>query len=83
MLVGPPGTGKTYTAIEMARAWTAAGMGPVVALTTSNNARNVIREEAARHGVTLQAAQHHADGSGMAKAGREALTPGRRGAGHA
>ena len=33
--------------------------GAVVALTTSNNARNVIREEAARHGVTLQAAQHH------------------------
>ena len=55
VLVGPPGTGKTYTATEMARAWTAAGMGPVVALTTSNNARNVIREEAARHGVTLQA----------------------------
>jgi conjugative relaxase-like TrwC/TraI family protein len=55
VLVGPPGTGKTWTATEMARAWTAAGMGPVVALTTSNNARNVIREEAARHGVTLQA----------------------------
>jgi conjugative relaxase-like TrwC/TraI family protein len=55
VLVGPPGTGKTYTATEMARAWAAAGMGPVVALTTSNNARNVIREEAARHGVTLQA----------------------------
>jgi len=55
VLVGPPGTGKTYTATEMARAWTAAGMGPVVALTTSNNARNVIREEAARHGITLRA----------------------------
>jgi len=55
VLVGPPGTGKTWTATEMARAWTAAGMGPVVALTTSNNARNVIREEAARNGVTLQA----------------------------
>jgi ATP-dependent exoDNAse (exonuclease V) alpha subunit len=55
VLVGPPGTGKTYTATEIARAWTAAGIGPVVALTTSNNARNVIREEAARHGVTLQA----------------------------
>jgi conjugative relaxase-like TrwC/TraI family protein len=55
VLVGPPGTGKTWTATEMARAWTAAGMGPVVALTTSNNARNVIRDEAARHGVTLQA----------------------------
>jgi len=55
VLVGPAGTGKTWTATEMARAWTAAGMGPVVALTTSNNARNVIREEAALHGVALQA----------------------------
>ena len=74
VLIGPPGTGKTYTAIEMARAWTAAGMGPVVALTTSNNARNVIREEAARHGVTLQA--HNITrwlGNGLP--GQGALTP--------
>ena len=55
VMVGPPGTGKTRTAVEIARIWAAAGMGPVVALTTSSNARNVIREEAARHGVALQA----------------------------
>jgi hypothetical protein len=55
VMVGPPGTGKTRTAVEIARVWGQAGMGPVVALTTSSNARNVIRDEAARHGVGLQA----------------------------
>jgi len=55
VMVGPPGTGKTRTAVEVARIWTATGMGPVVALTTSSNARNVIRDEAARNGVPLQA----------------------------
>ena len=74
VLVGPPGTGKTYTAIEVARAWTAARMGPVVALTTSNNARNVIREEAARHGVTLQA-YNITKWLGAGQAGRGALAP--------
>ena len=74
VLIGPPGTGKTYTAIEMARAWTAAGMGPVVALTTSNNARNVIREESARHGVTLQA-HNITRWLGNGQPGQEALTP--------
>jgi hypothetical protein len=74
VLIGPPGTGKTYTAIEMARAWTAAGMGPVVALTTSNNARNVIREEAARHGVALQA-HNITRWLGHGLPGQGALTP--------
>ena len=31
VMVGPAGTGKTRTAIEMARVWHQAGMGPVVA----------------------------------------------------
>ncbi len=43
VMVGPPGTGKTRTAIEMAAAWQQAGTGPVVALTASSNARNVLR----------------------------------------
>ena len=55
VMVGPAGTGKTRTAIEMARMWQQAGIGPVVALTASKNARNVLREEAARQGVTLAA----------------------------
>src|SRR6185437_8797510 len=45
----------TRTAVEIARVWGQAGMGPAVALTTSSNARNVIRDQAARHGVGLQA----------------------------
>jgi DNA transposition AAA+ family ATPase len=55
VMIGPPGTGKTRTAVELARMWTAVGAGPAIALTTSSNARNVIRDEAARHGVALQA----------------------------
>ena len=55
VMVGPPGTGKTRTAVELARIWTAAGMGPVIALTTSSNARNVIRDQAARNGIRMQA----------------------------
>ena len=55
VMVGPPGTGKTRTAVEIARMWAEAGVGPVVALTTSSNARNVIRDEAVRHGVALLA----------------------------
>jgi TrwC relaxase/AAA domain len=55
VMVGPPGTGKTRTAVEIARLWTTAGMGPAVALTTSSNARNVIRDEAARNGVAMDA----------------------------
>jgi hypothetical protein len=39
VMIGPPGTSKTRTAVEFARAWTAAGMGPAVALTTSSSAR--------------------------------------------
>jgi len=72
VLVGPPGTGKTRTAIELARAWAAAGLGPVVALTTSNNARNVIREEAARNGVALQA-HNIARWLGRSEAGQHAF----------
>ena len=75
VMVGPAGTGKTRTAIEMARAWQQAGMGPVVALTASSNARNVLREEAARHGVTGLACYNTAEWLGHAKGAREARDP--------
>jgi transcriptional regulator with AAA-type ATPase domain len=70
VMVGPAGTGKTRTAVEMARMWQAAGMGPVVALTTSSNARNVLLQEAREHGVTL-AAYNTAEWLGHTKDGRE------------
>ena len=82
VMVGPPGTGKTRTAIEMARAWQQAGIGPVVALTASSNARNVLREEAARHGVTGLACYNTAEWLGHAKGAREARAPRRAGPGH-
>lgn len=74
VMIGPAGTGKTRTAIELARAWTHAGIGPVVALTASSNARNVITAEAARTGVTL-AAYNLAKWLGHSESGREALNP--------
>jgi hypothetical protein len=75
VMVGPAGTGKTHTAIAMARAWQQAGLGPVVALTASSNARNVLREEAARHGVTGLGCYNTAEWLGHAKGAREARTP--------
>ena len=81
VMVGPAGTGKTRTAIEMARVWQQAGIGPVIALTASSNARNVLREEAARHGVTA-GRYNTAEWLGHAEGPREARTP-RPGPGHA
>lgn len=74
VMIGPPGTGKTRTAVELARMWTAAGIGPAIALTTSSNARNVIRDEAARHGVTLQA-YNTAEWLGHSERARESRHP--------
>ena len=55
VLAGPAGTGKTRTATELAKAWTGARMGPVVALTTTSSARDVIRAEAEHHGAPMTA----------------------------
>jgi TrwC relaxase/AAA domain len=75
VMVGPAGTGKTRTAIEMARAWQQAGMGPVVALTASSNARNVLRDEADRRGVAELACYNTAEWLGHAEGAREARDP--------
>ncbi|HUY45105.1 MAG TPA: MobF family relaxase [Streptosporangiaceae bacterium] len=44
ILVGPAGSGKTRTAAVVARLWRGAGMGQVYGLTTSQAARNVLRD---------------------------------------
>jgi len=44
VLVGPAGSGKTRVAAEVARMWREAGLGEVYGLTTSQAARNVLRE---------------------------------------
>ena len=74
VMIGPAGTGKTRTAAELARIWGQARMGPVVALTTSSNARNVIRAEAAAHGVTLES-YNTAEWLGHTEHAREARNP--------
>ena len=38
----PAGSGKTRTLAEAARAWTAAGLGPVIGITASQSARNTL-----------------------------------------
>jgi hypothetical protein len=50
----PAGSGKTRVATELGRAWTAAGLGPVVGITASQSARNTL---AAGVPVSYNAAQ--------------------------
>jgi ATP-dependent exoDNAse (exonuclease V) beta subunit len=38
----PAGSGKTRVLAEAARAWTAAGLGPVIGITPSQSARNTL-----------------------------------------
>lgn len=42
LIVGPAGTGKTYTAVRIANAWRDAGMGRVYGIATTSAGRNVL-----------------------------------------
>src|SRR5262249_31439426 len=44
LIVGPAGTGKTYTAVRIANAWREAGMGRVYGIATTSAGRNVMLE---------------------------------------
>ena len=55
-IVGPAGTGKTTTLAEAGRMWKAAGMGPVIGVTVSQAARNVLAGSRADRRI-----QHRAD----------------------
>jgi AAA domain len=44
LIVGPAGTGKTYTAVRIAEAWRAAGKGQVVGIAATSAGRNVLIE---------------------------------------
>ncbi|MDA8321928.1 MAG: relaxase domain-containing protein, partial [Actinomycetota bacterium] len=44
LIVGPAGTGKTYTAVRIANAWRAAGRGRVIGITTTSAGRNVLTQ---------------------------------------
>ena len=45
ILVGAAGTGKTRTVVKIAEAWTGAGVGRVIGLTTSTNAAHTLAAE--------------------------------------
>ena len=42
MINAPAGSGKTRVLAEAARAWAAAGLGPVIGITPSQSARNTL-----------------------------------------
>ena len=42
MINAPAGSGKTRVLAETARAWAAAGLGPVIGITPSQSARNTL-----------------------------------------
>ena len=42
LIVGPAGTGKTYTAVRIGRAWRQAGKGQVIGIATTSAGRNVL-----------------------------------------
>ena len=44
LIVGPAGTGKTYTAVRIADAWRAAGKGQVFGIAATSAGRNVLAE---------------------------------------
>ena len=44
LIVGPAGTGKTYTAVRMGQTWRDAGMGQVIGIATTSAGRNVLRD---------------------------------------
>ncbi len=44
LIVGPAGTGKTYTAVRIGGAWREAGMGQVIGIASTSAARNVLLE---------------------------------------
>jgi AAA domain len=69
ILVGPAGSGKTYTAAAIAALWQQAGIGRVYGLTVSQAARNVLHEA----GVTT--ADNLSEFLGHMKGHREARGP--------
>jgi hypothetical protein len=69
VLVGPAGSGKTYTAAAIAALWQQAGIGDVYGLTVSQAARNVLHEA----GVTT--ADNLAEFLGHLEGDREARGP--------
>ena len=75
ILVGPAGSGKTHTAAEVARLWREAGMGQVYGLTTSQAARNVLRDAGVDLADNTAAFLGHLEGRREVR-GAKAVQPG-------
>ena len=75
ILVGPAGSGKTRTAAQVAELWRQAGMGEVYGLTTSQAARNVLRDAGVNLAANTAEFLGHLKGEREARRAR-ALRPG-------
>jgi conjugative relaxase-like TrwC/TraI family protein len=67
LIVGPAGTGKTYTAVRIGKAWQEAGRGQVIGIATTSAARNVLLQ------AGIAAAENTAQFLGHLPGRREAL----------
>ena len=70
----PAGSGKTRTLAEVARAWAAAGLGPVVGITASQSARNTLAVRVADSYNSAQFLGHLPGGRGAR--GARPIAPG-------
>ena len=80
VLIGPAGTGKSYTVAELGRIWRAEVGAPVFGLATSDAAANVLREagigESRNIARWLKGQERLASGTARPEDKRFALTPG-------
>ena len=76
VLIGPAGSGKTRALAAAARAWKAATGGPVIGLTTSQAARNVLAGVGVDHAENTASFLGHLPAQRGARGIRQDLPPG-------
>jgi hypothetical protein len=75
VIVGPAGSGKTRVLAQAARAWSAAGMGPVIGVATAQAARNVLAQAGVHAAENSSVFLGHLPGRKGAR-GAKTLAPG-------
>ena len=75
VITGPAGSGKTRTLAAAARAWTRAGMGPVLGIATAQAARNVLADAGVHAAENSAAFLGHLPGRRGARGARD-IRPG-------
>jgi AAA domain len=75
LIVGPAGTGKTYTAVRIAGAWRAAGKGEVFGIAATSAGRNVLFEAGIPVAENIAQFLGHLPGQREAR-GATSLSPG-------